>query len=108
MIGFYPSFLVIALGVLVSAVDFSLFDINIDIPLPERPCGNHNRDVRKEWCVFSGSRRTNRQLTLHRGELKRAERIDYTNAVLCMQGKPQHLPREEYPGVRNRFDDFVA
>lgn len=55
------------------------------------------------WC-FQGQLR----LILHRGELERAERIDYTNAVLCLQGKPQHLPREEYPGVRNRFDDFVA
>lgn len=108
MIGFYHSFMVITFGVLVSAANFSLFGITIDIPLPERPCGNHSRDVRKEWCVFSDSLRTNRELTSHRGELKRAERIDYTNAVLCMQGKPQHLPREEYPGVRNRFDDFVA
>lgn len=25
-----------------------------------------------------------------------------------MQGKPAQLPNEEYPGVRSRFDDFVA
>jgi tyrosinase len=47
-------------------------------------------------------------LTLIRGELTPAERIEYTDAVLCMQKQPQHLPREEFPGVRNRFDDFVA
>lgn len=106
MVGFYPSFLVIALGVLGSAADSSLFDINID--LPERLCGTHNTVVRKEWSVFLDFPRANRELTLHRGELKKAERIDYIDAVLCMQGKPQQLPRKEYPGVQNRFDDFVA
>ncbi|KAJ5856971.1 hypothetical protein N7455_007865 [Penicillium solitum] len=91
MVGFYRSFLAIALGVLGSAADSSLFDINIDIALPERLCGTHNTAVRKEW-----------------GELKKAERIDYIDAVLCMQEKPQQLSRKEYPGVQNRFDDFVA
>lgn len=47
-------------------------------------------------------------LTYRRGELTPSQRIDYTDAVLCMQKQPQHLPREEFPGVRNRFDDFVA
>lgn len=40
--------------------------------------------------------------------MKKAERIDYIDAVLCMQEKPQQLSRKEYPGVQNRFDDFVA
>lgn len=52
MVGFYRSFLVIALGVWGSAADSSLFDINIDIALPERLCGTHNTAVRKEWFVF--------------------------------------------------------
>jgi hypothetical protein len=47
-------------------------------------------------------------MTSNRGELTSAERIEYTDAVLCMQKQPQQLPREEFPGVRNRFDDFVA
>ncbi|CAI7616175.1 unnamed protein product [Penicillium glandicola] len=89
MVGFYQSFLVIALGGLVSAD--SLTDTNICISLAEQFCGKQNTAVRKEW-----------------GELERDQRIDYTNAVLCMQQQPQHLPREKYPGVRNRLDDFVA
>lgn len=36
------------------------------------------------------------------------ERISYTDAVLCLQRLPPHLPTAEYPGVRSRFDDFVA
>lgn len=52
MIGFYQSFLVIALGVLVSAADLSLFGIDIGISLPERSCGKYNTVLRKEWFVF--------------------------------------------------------
>lgn len=36
------------------------------------------------------------------------ERVNYTNAILCMRQKPPLLPTEQYPGVRNRMDDFVA
>jgi hypothetical protein len=50
MVGFYRVFLVIALGVFVSAADFSLFDI-FDISLA-KPCEEHNTAVRKEWFVF--------------------------------------------------------
>lgn len=52
MVGLYPSFLVIALGVWGSTADSSLFDINTDIALPERVCGTDNTAVRKEWFVF--------------------------------------------------------
>lgn len=52
MVGFYRSFLVIALGVLGSTADSSLFDINVDIALPEQLCGTRNTTVRKEWSVF--------------------------------------------------------
>ncbi|KAJ5167769.1 N-acetyl-6-hydroxytryptophan oxidase ivoB [Penicillium canariense] len=37
-----------------------------------------------------------------------AKRISYTNAVLCMTRTPPRLPTTAYPGVRSRFDDFVA
>lgn len=37
-----------------------------------------------------------------------AQRISYTNAVWCLMKKPPQLRTEDYPGVRNRFDDFVA
>ncbi|KAF3387274.1 hypothetical protein F1880_001207 [Penicillium rolfsii] len=37
-----------------------------------------------------------------------AERIGYTNAVLCLMRAQPRLPTQEYPGVRSRHDDFVA
>ncbi len=37
-----------------------------------------------------------------------AERKNYTDAVSCLTRKPPRLPTAEYPGVRSRFDDFVA
>jgi tyrosinase len=43
-----------------------------------------------------------------RGEMAPAERKNYTDAVLCLTRKPPRLPTAEYPGVRSRFDDFVA
>ncbi|KAJ5211586.1 N-acetyl-6-hydroxytryptophan oxidase ivoB [Penicillium cinerascens] len=45
---------------------------------------------------------------IFRGELLPRERISYTNAVLCLQKLPNQVPTAEYPGVRSRFDDFVA
>ncbi|KAF7717663.1 Uncharacterized protein PECH_002957 [Penicillium ucsense] len=36
------------------------------------------------------------------------ERKSYTDAVLCLARKPPRLSTALYPGVRSRFDDFVA
>ena len=40
------------------------------------------------------------------------ERREYTNAVLCLQEKPSRFSMrpdaEDFPGVKSRFDDFVA
>ncbi|KAF7596004.1 hypothetical protein BBP40_003783 [Aspergillus hancockii] len=47
-------------------------------------------------------------LTNIRGELKEAERLDYINAIWCLRHRPSVLPNDEFPGVRDRFDDFVA
>lgn len=37
-----------------------------------------------------------------------AHRVGYTDAIWCLMKKAPQLPTEEFPGVRNRFDDFVA
>ncbi|KAK3396232.1 hypothetical protein B0T20DRAFT_462703 [Sordaria brevicollis] len=42
------------------------------------------------------------------GELSKPERLDYINAVYCMQRKPARSPREQIPGARTRYDDFVG
>lgn len=54
-------------------------------------CERNGTVVRKEW-----------------GEMAVAERINYTDAVKCLTRKPPRLPTKDYPGVRSRFDDFVA
>lgn len=36
-----------------------------------------------------------------------AQREEYIQAVLCLQSKPPKADQKKYPGVRNRYDDFV-
>jgi tyrosinase len=43
-----------------------------------------------------------------RSTLTAAERIAYTNAVLCFQNKSAQTPTSLIPGARSRFDDFVG
>ncbi|KAJ5644069.1 domain di-copper centre [Penicillium longicatenatum] len=81
MIMLRPLGLLLSLGTLVSAAWVT----------PQPACNPHNMVIRKEW-----------------GEMAPAERINYTDAVLCLQRLPPHLPTAKYPGVRSRFDDFVA
>jgi tyrosinase len=47
-------------------------------------------------------------LTYDRGDLSKVERRDYIDAVLCLSRKPPQTMVTEFPGVRNRYDDFVA
>ncbi|KAK2775464.1 hypothetical protein FQN52_003526 [Onygenales sp. PD_12] len=57
----------------------------------ERTCTLENAAVRREWSTLSAD-----------------ERKDYINAVLCLQSKDPIWPQSEVPGVRSRFDDYVA
>ncbi|KAB8236503.1 tyrosinase family protein [Aspergillus alliaceus] len=41
-------------------------------------------------------------------ELEDTERIDYINAIWCLRHLPSTLPNEEFPGARDRWDDFVV
>ncbi|KAF7594647.1 hypothetical protein BBP40_008737 [Aspergillus hancockii] len=47
--------------------------------------------VRKEW-----------------RELSYTERADYIDAIWCLRHLPSTLPNEEFPGARDRLDDFVV
>ncbi|KAF2638844.1 Di-copper centre-containing protein [Massarina eburnea CBS 473.64] len=40
-------------------------------------------------------------------DLTVAQREEYIRAVLCLQSKPPKANQTEYPGVMNRYDDFV-
>lgn len=35
-------------------------------------------------------------------------RIDYTNAVRCLQAKPAVNSKSDVPGARSHYDDFCA
>lgn len=37
-----------------------------------------------------------------------SERLDYINAVKCLQSKPARTPQSLAPGAKTRYDDFVA
>ncbi|RLL93214.1 hypothetical protein CFD26_100063, partial [Aspergillus turcosus] len=55
------------------------------------PCTLLNAGVRREWSF-----------------LTRLERREYIDALFCLRSLPSVLPNDQYPGVRDRFDDFVA
>ncbi|KAL4919689.1 hypothetical protein BDW62DRAFT_209627 [Aspergillus aurantiobrunneus] len=54
-------------------------------------CTESTASVRKGWAALTAE-----------------ERIDYINALHCLAEKPPIYDIKEYPGVRNRWDDFVA
>ncbi|OTA98283.1 hypothetical protein M426DRAFT_259317 [Hypoxylon sp. CI-4A] len=53
---------------------------------------------------------TLKNITVRRpwGSLGENERKAYSDAVLCLQSLPARMPIELAPGVRSRYDDFVA
>ncbi|OCK98505.1 Di-copper centre-containing protein [Cenococcum geophilum 1.58] len=58
---------------------------------PSGSCTLQNVAIRREW-----------------GALSARERKDYINAVKCLASKPNKTPASQFPGARNRYDDFVA
>lgn len=59
-------------------------------PLPT-PCNASSRYVRREWSTLKGH-----------------EKRNYIQAVQCLMHAPPKTPRSVAPGVRSRYDDFVA
>ncbi|KAL4967877.1 tyrosinase family protein [Aspergillus stella-maris] len=54
-------------------------------------CTSENALVRKEWSALTVD-----------------EQQGYIDALWCLRGKPSVLSSEQYPGVKDRVDDFVA
>ncbi|KAI3544086.1 hypothetical protein CSPX01_05841 [Colletotrichum filicis] len=54
-------------------------------------CSWHDVRVRREW-----------------GSLSKSEKLDYINAVKCLQSRPARTPASQSSGAKTRFDDFVA
>ena len=48
------------------------------------------------------------KLLFDRSFFSRDDKLAYIDAVLCLQSKPGRTPRHLAPGVRSRYDDFVA
>ncbi|KAL4979508.1 hypothetical protein BDW66DRAFT_157332 [Aspergillus desertorum] len=57
----------------------------------QQHCNAEETSVRKEW-----------------GSLTPDGQLGYINAVWCLRSLPSRLPTEQYPGVHDRVDDFVA
>lgn len=45
---------------------------------------------------------------LDRSFFSKDEKVDYIDAVLCLQSTPSRTPADLVPGARSRYDDFVA
>ncbi|KAK8232167.1 hypothetical protein HDK90DRAFT_300325 [Phyllosticta capitalensis] len=76
-----------------SVADFASNALNVaKASIPSNwECSPDKLVVRKEW-----------------GALSAEQRIDYTNAVLCLQSKKANTPSELVPGAKSRFDDFIT
>ncbi|KAK7627011.1 hypothetical protein IWX50DRAFT_361424 [Phyllosticta citricarpa] len=77
----------------ISVADFASNALNVaksSIPSTGE-CTPEKLVVRKEW-----------------GALSPEQRIDYTNAVLCLQSKKAKTPSDLVPGAKSRFDDFIS
>jgi len=46
--------------------------------------------------------------TVDRGDMTDEQRSDFINATLCLMKAPSKAPKAQFPGARNRYDDFVA
>ncbi|GLA24715.1 hypothetical protein AnigIFM63326_000995 [Aspergillus niger] len=69
-------------------------------------CRPAQASSRKDWYVLHPSLHI--QANIPRDDLSTQERTDYIDAVWCLRGRPAVLPNDQYPGVRDRHDDFVA
>lgn len=54
-------------------------------------CTLENAGVRREW-----------------GDMTIEERTDFINATLCLMKAPPKAPKDQFPGVRSRYHDFMA
>ncbi|KAK7911846.1 tyrosinase [Apiospora marii] len=41
------------------------------------------------------------------GDLSKDQRLDYTQAVLCLMSLPANTPSDYAPGAKSRYDDFI-
>lgn len=72
----------------------------------------NNLDEREAKLLKRGEKATctARNIVFRReyGSLSKAERLDYVNAVKCLQSLPPRTPASVASGARSRFDDFIV
>src|SRR4051812_15701423 len=44
----------------------------------------------------------------NRGDMTNEQRTDFINATLCLMNAPPKAPKDQFPGVRSRYHDFMA
>src|SRR4051794_2855762 len=44
----------------------------------------------------------------NRGDMTIEQRTDFINATLCLMNAPPKAPKDQFPGVRSRYHDFMA
>ncbi|GAB1312035.1 hypothetical protein MFIFM68171_02245 [Madurella fahalii] len=54
-------------------------------------CTLETAGVRREW-----------------GDMTNEQRLDFINATLCLMNAPSKAPKDQFPGARTRYDDFMA
>jgi hypothetical protein len=68
-------------------------------------CTLENAVKRQEWYLQHHIYHSYTDNTRH--DLSIAQREEYIRAVLCLQSLPPKADKTKYPGVNNRYDDFV-
>ncbi|PWY67908.1 tyrosinase central domain protein [Aspergillus heteromorphus CBS 117.55] len=68
-----------------------LLTIVVALAAPQPRCRPEQTTVRRDWA-----------------DLSKQQRTDFIDAVWCLRRLPSTLPNDQYPGVRDRYDDFVA
>lgn len=76
-------------------------------------CTKEKLQIRREWyvlcLVFSphGPFLFHKTNIIPRGDLSVGDKLAYIAAVKCLINRPSQYDRNQYPGARTRFDDFV-
>jgi hypothetical protein len=84
------------------------------LPQSRSKCTSATISTRTEWYIFPYHSWLQILLlsltgwTVVGGSLTKPQRLDYIQAVQCMLQTPPLLDQTQYPGVRNRMDDFTA
>jgi tyrosinase len=58
--------------------------------------------------MISSQQRFIKLICRYRRQLSKLEKSSYIGAVKCIMGKPPVTSKDDLPGARNHYDDFVG